>query len=255
MQLKYVVFLAVVAILALAVSIGFGFIVGEKILGEAKENSAVARQNTYVTVITYDKPLPGFTVNTTFGEVTIPVEGKINIVTPQYVYCPDVCHWETSILYYTVQKLYEEGLLDEVVIVTIGVNPYYETLIDGKEYQLAKMGDFIEKGLKWYWVLEQLEKQRQIWEAFGIGVVPYCKTVDGEFYPELSDEEFIKLIDEGRCDPIMGGGVNHTAGFFIVDKEGMLRYFVAPSEEGWIAGQKYVAEALYELIYEMIREG
>lgn len=255
MQLKYIAFLAVVTLLALTVSIGFGLVVGEKILGEAKEKSAVARQNSYVTVIAYSKPLPEFTVNSTFGVVTIPVEGKINVVTPQYVYCPDVCHWETSILYYTAQKLHEEGLLDEIVIVTIGVNPYYETLAQGREYQLAKMGDLIERGLRWYWVLEPLEKQKQLWEAFGIGVVPYCRTVDGEFYPELSDEEFIKLIEEGRCDPVVGGGVNHTAGFFIVDKEGVLRYFVAPSEEGWIAGQKYVAEALYELIYEMIMGG
>ncbi len=257
MQFRYLAFLGVVVLLALAASVGIGLFVGQKIIGEAKKESAVPVGNTYVTIIQYNKPLPELTVQSTFGEVTVPVKGKVNIVTPQYVYCPDVCHWETSILYYAVSMLEEKGYLDDIVIVTIGVNPFYETLDDGKEYQLSKMGDYIERGLKWYWVLEPYEKQKQLWDAFGIGVVPYCIVESGngeEEYVELKPEEFLQWIEEGKVDPVTQCGVNHTAGFFLVDKEGNLRYFVAPTQEGWVKGQKYVAEALAEYVVKLVEE-
>ncbi len=262
MQVKYLVFLGVVVIFALVASVGLGLLVGQKILGEAKKESSVPVGNTYVTIIQYNKPLSEFTVQSTFGEVTIPVKGKVNIVTPQYVNCPDVCHWETGIILYAVEVLKEKGYLDDIVIITVGTNPFYETLDQGREYQLSKMGDYIEQGLKWYWVLEPYEKQKQIWDAFGIGVVPYCilenegggeEADDG--YVELSPEEFLQWIEEGKVDPVLQCGVNHTAGFFLVDSQGNLRYFVAPTQDGWVKGQKYVAEALVEYVVKLLEEG
>jgi len=257
MQVKYLAFLGFVIIFALAASVGLGLFVGQKILGEAKEESAVPVGNTYVTIIEYDRPLPEFRVQSTFGEITVPVKGKVNIVLPQYVYCPDVCHWETSILLYALEMLKEKGYMDDIVIVTIGVNPFYETLDQGREYQLSKLGDYIEEGLEWYWVLEPYEIQKQLWDAFGIGVVPYCIIEEGgeETYVELTPEEFIQWIEEGKVDPVLECGVNHTAGFFLVDREGNLRYFVSPTQDGWVKGQKYVAEALVEYVVKLIEEG
>lgn len=257
MQVKYLAFLGVVLVLALAASVGIGLFVGQKIIGEAKKESAVPVGNTYVTIISYERPLPEFRVQSTFGEVTVPVKGKVNIVTPQYVYCPDVCHWETSILVYAVEMLEEQGYLDNIVIVTIGVNPFYETLEQAREYQTSKMGDYINDGLEWYWVLESYERQKELWDAFGIGVVPYC-IVEGEGdedYIELSPEEFMQWIEEGRVDPVLQCGVNHTEGFFLVDGNGYLRYFVAPTQDGWVKGQKHVADALVEYVVKLLEEG
>jgi cytochrome oxidase Cu insertion factor (SCO1/SenC/PrrC family) len=47
-----------------------------------------------------------FTLNSTLGVTTIPIEGKVNALTPLYVECPGVRHWETAILVALFQHVY-----------------------------------------------------------------------------------------------------------------------------------------------------
>lgn len=54
-------------------------------------------------------------VNDTIGLVEIPVKGKVNVVVPQYVRCPNICHLETIIMIYVMKELEREGYGDKVL--------------------------------------------------------------------------------------------------------------------------------------------
>ena len=171
------------------------------------EPKAGPQVSQYGVVLENNVALERFTVNSTAGPITIPVPGKINVMTPQFVMCPDVCHWETNVLIYLMDRLVKEGLQDRVVFVTIGVNPWTENLEMARNYIESRAGDYLDKGINWVWVLDDLETMSRLWESYKI----YVERVEEENYTT----------------------VIHFAGFLIVDENGVLRYTVVPSSKGW----------------------
>jgi len=66
--------------------------------------------SSYASVVGPDmlnRTVRSFTLNSTLGVITIPIEGRVSVLTPQYVGCPDVCHWETAILVALFQYVYD----------------------------------------------------------------------------------------------------------------------------------------------------
>ncbi|MCE4604136.1 MAG: hypothetical protein F7B20_04125 [Aeropyrum sp.] len=239
-----------VFLLALAASSILAVLVGGRILDRLVGNTDLESFDDYAAVIKYSEPIPKMTVTSSAGVVEIPIDGKINVVLPQYVNCPDVCHWESSIIVYLMKMLMDDGLIDEVAFVTIGTNPYYETLQDGVDYMNLVAGDLIDQGVFWIWVQEEnYQDQKPIWEAFKIAVQPYCIMEDGTILDTVSEEEFLKLYEEQSCETY---GVTHTAGFIVVDRDGYMRYFISPTDDGWKRGQDKVAEAIYNVITELL---
>ncbi|BAN90548.1 SCO family protein [Aeropyrum camini] len=245
-------FIAVgVVLVAFAISVGVALIVASTVITKLVGNTSIASYNSYVAAIEYNKPLEPVEALSNEGEIRIPVEGVVNIVVPQYVNCPDVCHWESAIMLYLMGELVDRGLQDKVVFVTIGVNPYYETIADGERYMESVAGDYLEKGVRWIWVLDSVEKQEKLWDMFGIAVSLYCVKKDGSIVNQLTYEDYLSLKNSGECRFI---GVNHTAGFIIVDSQGVFRYFISPTDEGWQRGQKQVAEAILQYILNLVEE-
>lgn len=216
--------MVVVAMLLLAftVSVGLGVLVGDRVFDKARESTGI-ESNVYVTVIPFNESLEFMTAQSTRGEVTIPIKGKVNVVVPQYVLCPDVCHWETSIMLYAFTRILEDGFEDKVVFVTISVDPWMETIDDAREYQESTAGEYLRRGIEWYWIHDSLEVMERLWEEYNIVVV---------------------LDNETNT-------VTHTAGFYIIAPDGTLTYFISPTSQGWIQGQKEVAETLYRVIREL----
>ncbi|GBF09307.1 putative SCO1 protein [Aeropyrum pernix] len=245
-------FIAVAAVLvAFAISVGVALIVASTVVTKLISNTSIASYNNYVAVIEYGKPLEPVEARSSEGIIRVPMEGVVNVVVPQYVNCPDVCHWESAIMIYLMGELVERGLQDKVVFVTIGVNPYYETLEDGKRYMESVAGDYLDKGVRWIWVLDDVEKQEELWNMFGIAVSLYCVKSDGSIINELTYDDYLKLEESGECSFV---GVNHTAGFIIVDGDGVFRYFMSPTEDGWKRGQRQVAETILQYILKLVEE-
>ena len=155
----------------------------------------------------------------------MPVEGKVTVFIPQYVRCPDICHYETTIMKYLMLKLEEEGLLDEVVFVTVEVDPWRGTLQDAERYirdNLEPLG----VDANWLWLSgDDIDALRRLWLQLGVSV---------------------------QRDPVTGL-VQHTAGFYVVSRSGTLMYFIGPTSEGWKAPDR-VADALY-IVLKAVLEG
>ncbi len=181
----------------------------------------ITPSNQYVVVTNYTEVVEPVLVNTTAGLLEVPIGGKVNVLMPQYVSCPSVCHWITSILIYTFNLVLEEGLEEDVVFITIGVNPWSETINDAREYMEAKAGDYMARGIKWIWIYDKPDVMEKLWSEYTI---------------------FVERREDGLVD--------HSAFFVVIDKNGVVRYYVSPTEEGWIRGQDRVAEELFKAIVE-----
>ena len=179
----------------------------------------------YVKVYYVKQKIYPVTIDSTAGRVTVPIEGKVTVFVPQYVRCPDICHYETTIMKYLMLKLKDEGLLDEVVFVTVEVDPLRGTLQDAERYiseNLYPLGIDAE----WIWLSgEDIDALKRLWLQLGISV---------------------------QRDPETGL-IQHTAGFYVVSRSGTLMYFIGPTSEGWKAPDK-VADALY-IVVKAVVEG
>jgi len=215
--------LAFTLILSLIVAYSIGSYVVPWLAG----GNVALEVNRYASVVGPDRlslPVRAFTLNSTVGVTVVPIEGKVNVITPQYVGCPDVCHWETAILVALFQYVYEAGLTDEVVFVTVGVDPWSENLDLARGYQMVKAGPWLEKGVQWIWVYDEVDVMREVWSEYRIFVERDNTT----------------------------GLVNHFAGFIVV-KDGILKYLVVPTAEGW-AKPGSVARILYDIILREVKE-
>ncbi len=178
----------------------------------------------YVKVYYVGQHLFPLKINSTAGEVTVPIEGKVNVFVPQYVRCPDVCHYETNIMRYAMLKLQEDGLLDRVVFVTVEVDPWKGTVEEARQY-IEESTEPLGIEPNWIWVGSEgdIETLKKLWIQLGITV---------------------------QRDPETGL-IQHTAGFYIVSENGFYLYFVGPTPDGWKAQDK-VAEALYLVIKAVV---
>ena len=166
-------------------------------------------------------------LETTEGPIRIPIEGRINVFVPQYVNCPDICHIESMIMTYVMEKSIQEGFNDRIAWVTVEVDPWSTNESAVREYMESVAGDKLERGVLWVWVTEKGEKLEKLWGQLGI---------------------------RAQKDPYTGL-VGHTAGFYIVDGDtGMILYYIKPNTvPGSNAWEKPydVAQGLYRLLKEM----
>ncbi|MCE4602572.1 MAG: SCO family protein [Desulfurococcales archaeon] len=211
----------VAALAGLAVSISVGYLLGAGMIGPRLESNRPADVYGTVSVSNWNKPAPVYTINSTAGPVTIPVEGKVNVLLPQYVRCPDICHLESQMMIYVMNRSIQEGWADEVVWVTVEVDPWDGTPEMAVEYQKRVAKDLLDK-VNWIWLFDSVEKMQEFYDAYGI-------------YVEKAES----------------GLVNHFGGFLIIDKNGVIRYIVHPD---W--NKVYdTAQVLYDKVVELVREG
>ena len=177
----------------------------------------------YVEVYYINQKMFPTTVESTEGAVTVPVKGKVNIVTPQYVRCPDICHMETTIMLYVAERLGEEGLLDEVVFVTVDVDPWEGSLEAAESYMETQMSRASYKP-NWVWLFDSLDRMERIYKQLGLTV---------------------------QRDPETGLVV-HTGGFYIVTDKGTLLYYIRITDEGWRSLDK-AGEALYSIVKTILK--
>jgi hypothetical protein len=159
-------------------------------------------------------------VNSTAGPIEIPVKGKINIFVPQYVRCPDICHLETIVMLYVMKTLADRGYIEDVVWVTVDVDPWNSTLEDARSYMEARakragLKAIVDRG-SWIWVLDSEDNLRKIWGQLNI-----------------------------RAERTKTGLVAHTTGFIIADENGYVRYHVNPRD--W-TNLTAVADKIVELV-------
>jgi len=204
---------------ALLASVALSMFLGKVLVGGAN-SKRVVESSSYYSAIKIGRDAPVFTANSTMGNLTFPVSGKVNVLVPQYIHCPDICQWETSIMLGVFQKLVENSLQDKVVFITIGVDPWDENLEMAKNYQEVTAGKWLDRGIVWVWVLDSPEKMEEIWKAYNM-------------YAQKEEN----------------GLVTHTGGFYIVSPDGRLLYFISPSQAGWRNPDK-VADGLWEKILE-----
>lgn len=217
MAFRLVAFIVGSVVFVLALAFLVAFIVGS-VLVPWMAGNRVSPQNPYASVATLDLPVKSFNVSSTAGPLVLPVPGMVNVITPQYVGCPDVCHWETAILVALFQYVVEGGLKDRAAFVTIGVDPWSENLDIARSYQRVKAGQWLDKGILWAWVYDDVPLMERLWEEYRIYVERDNKT----------------------------GLVNHFAGFIVV-VDGKIKYLVVPTAEGW-AKPAEVARILYDII-------
>ena len=217
MAFRLVAFIAGSVVFVLALAFIVAFLVGS-VLVPWMAGDRVSSQNPYASVAPLDLPVKSFNVSSTAGPLVLPVPGRVNVITPQYVGCPDVCHWETAILVALFQYVVEGGLEGRVAFVTIGVDPWSENLDIARGYQMVKAGQWLDKGILWAWVYDDVPLMERLWDEYRIYVERDNKT----------------------------GLVNHFAGFIVV-VDGRIKYIVVPTAEGW-AKPAEVARILYDII-------
>lgn len=211
----------VAALAGLVVSVSVGYMLGAGLIGPKIEENRPAEVYGTVSVTTWNKPAPVFTVNSTVGEVTIPFKGKVTVMTPQYVRCPDICHLESQMMVYVMNKSIQEGWADKVVWVTVEVDPWDGTPEMAMDYQRRVAKDLLDK-VTWIWLFDSVEKMQEIYDAYNI---------------------YVKKNENGLVD--------HFGGFLIIDRDGTLRYIVHPD---W--NKVYdTAVVLHEKVLEVVREG
>ncbi|MCE4603775.1 MAG: SCO family protein [Aeropyrum sp.] len=180
-------------------------------------------ESEYATVFKVDQRVFPIKVDSTEGEVAVPIQGKINIIVPQYVRCPDICHYETLMMKGLMAELAKRGELDRVVFVTVEVDPWRGTLEEARAYIEESLEGF---GLdpQWIWVGGDVEKLNTLYKQFGLIV--------------QRDKET--------------GLIVHTAGFYIVDEYGRLMYYVRVEDKGWERPDA-VVQVLLKVLDEVLK--
>ncbi len=218
-RLKQIV---VIAIVGLVVSIGVGFSISKLYLENRLNEARSYEIEGNVAVAKMVKPLERFTVKTTNNTtITIPIEGKVNIITPQYVRCPDICHMETQMMLYVMNKSIEEGFNDKIVFVTLSVDPWNETPRMANTYMKGVAGNYLDH-VEWIWVLDSVDTMQRIYNAYGIYV----------------EKDFNTTL------------VTHWGGFIITDTKGNQIYVVNPDWNNIPAS----AKVLYEKVKEVVEQ-
>ncbi|MEM2224335.1 MAG: SCO family protein [Acidilobaceae archaeon] len=205
-------------VLALAIAYAVGSILVPWLAGESPGHSA-----PYSSVFKVEMPVRSFKASSTKGLIEFPVSDRINIITPQYVRCPDICHWETNILIALFEEAYKANALDRIAFITIGLDPWDEDLNLASTYQEARAGEWLKRGVYWAWIYDNITLMRDIWNEYRIYV---------------EKDEKTRLI-------------NHFAGFIIV-KDGKVVYVVVPTTEGW-SKPANVAKQIWELVDELMK--
>ncbi|MFZ8788202.1 MAG: SCO family protein [Acidilobaceae archaeon] len=221
MALRVIAFIGGAFTLTLILAFIVAYLVGSAVIPWMAGGRVGVMSSSYASVVGPDmlnRTVRSFTLNSTLGVITIPIEGRVNVLTPQYVGCPDMCHWETAILVALFQHVYEGGLVDKVAFITIGVDPWSENLDVARGYQMVKAGSWIERGVYWAWAYDKLDIMEEVWREYSIYVERDNRT----------------------------GLVNHFAGFLIVVDE-KLKYLIVPTAEGW-AKPASVASVIYDII-------
>ncbi len=221
--LKLVMAIGSAFALSIAIALVIGYIVGSVIVPYIAGEPSYTR-NPYVIITEPNIPVKSFTLNSTYGPLKIPVDGKVNVVTPQYVRCPDICHWETAILLGLFEYAYEENALDKIVFITIGVDPWNESLELARTYQNIKAGKWFEKGVYWIWVYDDPSIMGEVWKEYRI-------------YVEKNWTNYL---------------VTHWGGFLIV-KDGVIRYVASPTLDGWASPAK-TAEYIWVILREELKK-
>ncbi len=178
--------------------------------------------STLAYIITPNFSITSMNVTSTVGNITIPVPGKINVMAPQYVRCPDVCHWESYVLVYLMNRTISYGLSEDIVFVTISVDPWKETYEDATSYQKSRARDLLNKA-SWIWVLGDVDSMIKVWENFRV---------------------FVARSPDGL--------VVHSTDFYIFDKNGKILYIVRPTNEGWKNLDK-LASGMWDLLYRVAK--
>ncbi len=191
------------------------------------EGVAVKKLSSTSTVYEIKRPMFPLVVETTAGKVKVPVEGKINVFVPQYVNCPDICHIETLIMLYVMEKTLEAGISDRIVWVTVEVDPWSSKPEVVEEYMKDMAADLYGK-VDWIWIVEKGDKLEKLWKQLNIVVQKDEKT----------------------------GLIGHTAGFYIIDAKGTLLYYIKPKstilENAW-ENPKDIGDGLWELLDYLAR--
>lgn len=211
----YVGIILVLAIAVTASSLATGFPFQLRLGGETKADLAYMLTPNYSIV--------SMSVNSTAGNITIPIPGKINVMTFQYLRCPNYCHWESYVLVYLMNKTVSSGLSGDIVFVTIDVDPWRDTFDDIKSYQRSRAGALLNNA-SWVWVLDDINKMTDVWSNFRIFV---ARNPD-----DLS--------------------VIHSTGFYIFDRNGKILYYIQPTPYGWENLDK-LSPWMWDLLYRIAR--
>ncbi len=222
MQKKPLILLiAIIAILASITLMTRGIIFNK--LGMHEETGLnLVEFRKYGSLIELNQPAPRVEIGTTEGKMTIPIPGKVNVMTPQYTHCPDICPLETIMMLYVMNKTIEYGYEDQVIFITINVDPWRDDADIAKQYMQQTAGRYLDR-VKWIWMVDTPENMKKVWDAYKVAVEKDFET----------------------------GLVAHTGGFYIIDKEGQWRYFVAPSTEGWSQPKEF-AKGLWVIVKSVI---
>lgn len=222
---KKPVLLFVTAIVLLAgVAVGAKFVVFKELGVDEETGLNMVEFRKYGSLIELNQEAPLVTIGSTEGEITIPIPGKINIMTPQYTHCPDICPLETIMMLYVMNKSIEYGINDRLVFITINVDPWRDDEKAAKQYIEMTARQYLDH-IKWIWLVDTPENMKKVWDAYKVAVEKDFET----------------------------GLVAHTGGFYIIDEDGTWKYFVAPSAEGWSNPREF-AKGLW-VIVKAVAEG
>jgi len=210
------------ALLIIGIILGISLFLIKEYLGKDKQTGLNTMEfNKYGSYFQINKTLTPFTLESTKGMITIPVKGKINIITPQYINCPDICPLETKMMLYIMNKTLEERINDKIVFITIDVDPWRDNVNNTRAYMEYTARDYLDK-INWIWVIDDIEKMQNVWKELKIYVEKNTTT----------------------------GLVTHTGGFYIIGPEGKVLYFVAPNTEGWSNPLEF-ARGLWTIVYSV----
>ncbi len=213
------------ALLIIGIILGASLFFIKEYLGKDKRTGLnIMEFNKYGSYFQMNTTLTPHTLQSTQGTITIPVKGKINIITPQYINCPDICPLETKMLLYIMNKTIEEKISDKIIFITIDVDPWRDNVNNTKAYMEYTAKKYLEK-ISWIWIVDDVEKMQVLWKELKIYVEKNMTT----------------------------GLVAHTGGFYIIGPEGKILYFVAPNTEGWSNPLEF-ARGLWTIVYSMYNE-
>jgi len=230
-----VILVVIISLLASSLITGFPLRLGGPISSsETGYSTSTISPNTLI--ITYgginlayvlkpDFSIKTMAVNSTAGGVTVPLPGKISVMTFQYIRCPDICHWETYVFVYLMNKTASHGLSEDIVFITLDVDPWRTTFEDVTAYQKSRARELLNK-VDWIWVLENVDNMTKIWENFRVFVARDPNT----------------------------GLITHSVGFYIFNRNGEIVYIVQPTEDGWKNLDK-LAPSIWELLYKVAKMG
>ncbi len=224
-----ITFIAIAAIATLAMAGFFQQAFSPRQQGQsAAGEGGVFEIKSGSTVLAYVIRNPNYSISTIdvgsiAGNIKLPITGRVSVMTFQYVRCPDICHWETYVLAYLMNKTLSSGLAGNVIFVTIDVDPWRTTYEDVTSYQSRRAGKLL-KNVTWIWVLDDVDKMARVWENFRIFVARDPNT----------------------------GLITHSVGFYIFDKEGRLIYIIQPTKEGW-SNLEDLSKGVWDILYRVAK--